>query len=231
MQEMFEVFVSRIEGDGNVKWLYKAASGGIETSPRIQIGYSYEDLYLTFNANYGSTQEILLKRYSSYDFNLDWSKSILNQNYSGTPTKPHIKISTNGEIALGATFAGNLSVENINIESEGLSDIAIFKFNGFKALWGKNVGSSVSDFCQDVEIDSEGSIFVLGSYGASLIASPEFSSPNYYPAPDGNLDLIMLKYSGVGTLLDIVDAGGIAKDEGISLSIDLEDNIYITGYI
>ena len=226
-----EVFISRIEGDGNVKWLYKAASGGIETSPRIQIGYSYEDLYLTFNANYGSTQEILLKRYSSYDFNLDWSKSILNQNYSGTPAKPHIKISTNGEIALGVTFAGNLSVENINIESEGLSDIAIFKFNGFKSLWGKNIGSSVADFCQDVEIDSEGSIFVLGSYGASLIASPEFSSPNYYPAPEGNLDLIMLKYSGVGTLLDIVDAGGIAKDEGISLSIDLEDNIYITGYI
>jgi len=226
-----EVFVSRVEGDGNVKWIYKIGSGGSETSPRIQIGYAYEDLYVTLNANYGSTQEILLRRYSSYDFHLDWSKSIPNQNYSGIPTKPHIKLSTNGEIALGATFAGNLSVENINIESEGLSDIAIFKFNGFKALWGKNVGSTVSDFCHDVEIDSEGSIFVLGSYGASLIASPEFSSPNYYPAPEGNLDLIMFKYSGVGTLLDIVDAGGIAKDEGISLSIDKEDNIYLTGYI
>ena len=226
-----EVFVSRIEGDGNVKWIYKIGSGGSETGPRIQIGYAYEDLYVALNANYGSTQEILLRRYSSYDFHLDWSKSIVNQNYSNILTQPHIKLSTNGEIALGATFAGNLLVESINIESEGITDIAIFKFNGFKALWGKNIGSTVADYCQDVEIDSEGSIFVLGSYGASLIASPEFTSPNYYPAPYGNLDLVMLKYSGVGTLLDIVDAGGIAKDEGISLSIDLQDNIYITGYI
>ena len=226
-----EVFVSRIEGDGNIKWINKIGSGGSETSPAIQIGYAYEDLYVTLNANYGSSQEILLRRYSSYDFNLDWSKSIVNQNYSNVLTQPHIKISSNGEIAMGATFAGNLLVEDINIESEGSTDIAIFKFNGYKALWGKNVGSTTSDYCQDVDIDSEGSIFVLGSYGASLIASPEFSSPYYYPAPQGNLDLVMLKYSKVGVLLDIVDAGGIAKDEGISLSIDAEDNIYLTGYI
>lgn len=226
-----EVFVSRIEGDGNVKWINKIGTGGSETSPRIQIGYAYEDLYVVLNANYGSSQEILLRRYSSYDFTLDWSKSIFNQNFDNVLSQPHIKLSTNGEIALGATFAGNLLVENINIKSEGLTDIAIIKFNGFKALWGKSIGSAVADFCQDVEIDSEGSIFVLGSYGASLIASPDFSSPSYYPAPQGNLDLVMLKYSGNGTLLDIVDAGGIAKDEGISLSIDLQDNIYLTGYI
>jgi hypothetical protein len=82
-----------------------------------------------------------------------------------------------------------------------------------------------------VEIDSEGSIFILGSYGGKLIASPEISSPTYYPSPEGDLDLILFKYSNGGTLLDIVDAGGITRDEGISLSLDGSDNIYLTGYI
>jgi hypothetical protein len=227
----YEVFIARVEDDGYIKWLYKAGTGGNETNPSIQIGNAFEDLYLAFNTTDGSSQKIVLNRYSSYDFELQWSKDIVNTNYGVTPTSPRIKVSGNGEIALGATFSGSLSSNGNTIDSNGDSDIAIFKFNGFRTLWAKNVGSSSADYCQDVDIDSEGSIFILGSYGGKLIASPEISSPNYYPSPEGNLDLIMFKYSNIGTLLDVVDAGGIAKDEGISLSIDNDDNIYLTGYI
>jgi hypothetical protein len=227
----FEVFIARIESDGYVKWLYKAGSGGNESSPSIQIGNSFEDLYLAYNTNDGSSQKIILTRHSSYDFELEWNKELVNIGYGSTPTIPHIKVSTNGEIALGATFSGTITTENFIVESNGYNDIAIFKFNGYRTIWAKNVGSNASDYCQDVEIDSEGSIFILGSYGGKLIASPEISSPTYYPSPEGDLDLILFKYSNGGTLLDVVDAGGITKDEGISLSLDKSDNIYLTGYI
>jgi hypothetical protein len=227
----YEVFIARVEDDGYIKWLYKAGSGGSETNPSIQIGTAFEDLYLAFNTNDGTSQRIVLNRHSSYDFNLQWSKDLINTGHNGIPASPRIKVSKNGEIAMGATFAGSILVDGKSIDSNGNTDIAIFKFNGYRTLWFKNVGSSVADYCQDVDIDSEGSIFILGSYGAKLIASPEISSPTYYPSPKGNLDLIMFKYSSGGTLLDVVDAGGIAKDEGISLSIDSSDNIYLTGYI
>ena len=226
-----EVYAARIEGDGNVKWLSKMETGGTESDPSIQIGESFEDLYIAFNSTLGAIQKIYLNRYTSYDFNLDWSKTIENYNFNSTPSKSRIKVSRNGEIVLGSTFKGTLHVDNIQFSSVGETDIGIFKFNGYRPLWGKNIGSTYSDYCQDVGIDSEGNIFVLGSYSGYLLSSPEFSSPNYYIPPVGSNDVIMFKYDSLGNLLDIVDSGGLGKDEGMSISFDKEDNIYLTGYI
>jgi len=226
-----EVFAARIEGDGNIKWLNKMNTGGEESDPSLHIGESYEDLYIAFNSKLGLDQKIYLNRYTSYDFHADWSKTITNTNFGTFTTKPHIRVSKNGEIALGASFKGKLTVDDISFTSIGDSDIAVFKFNGYRPLWGKNVGSFYSDFCQDIGIDSEGNIFVLGSYSGYLTASPSFSSPNYYPSPQGDLDVIMFKYDQEGTLLDIVDSGGLGRDEGMSISFDKDDNIYLTGYV
>lgn len=226
-----EVFIARIEGDGNVKWLYKANSGGSEENPSIQIGKNFEDLYLSYSSRNGSIQNLVLSKYSSYDFQLEWSKSYQNYDYSNYHIGPKIKVSGNGEIALGATFSGRIDMEGKIIPSNGDKDIAIMKFNGYRNLWAKAVGSKDADYCQDVEIDSDGNIYILGSYDGPLIASPEFSSPGYYPSPEGNSDIVMFKYNHLGVLLDIVDAGGINRDEGISLSLDKEDNIYLTGYV
>ena len=226
-----EVFISRIEGDGNVKWLYKANSGGTEENPSIQIGKDYEDLYLSYSSRNGSNQNLILSKYSSYDFTLEWTRSYLNTGHLNYHIGPKIKVSGNGEIALGATFSGVIDVEGKSIPSNGDKDIAIMKFNGYRNLWAKSVGSKDADYCQDVEIDSEGNLYILGSYDGPLIVSPEFSSPGYYPSPEGNSDIVLFKYDHHGVLLDIVDAGGINKDEGISLSLDKEDNIYLTGYV
>jgi len=226
-----EVFIARIEGDGNVKWLYKANSGGTEENPSIVIGKDYEDLYLSYSSRIGSAQNLILSKFISYDFNLGWTRSYKNVGHSSYHVFPRIKVSGNGEIALGATFSGFLEVDGKVISSNGNKDIAIMKFNGHRNLWAKSVGSIYADYCQDVEIDSDGNIYILGSYDGPLIVSPEFSSPIYYPSPEGDSDIILFKYDHHGTLLDIVDAGGINRDEGISLSLDKEDNIYLTGYV
>lgn len=226
-----EIFVSRIESDGYVKWIKSVGSNHYESNPSLEMGRSFEDLYLAYNSNSGSEQKIILGKYSSYDFVNEWTKEIINLNYNSVDTEPHIKISSLGDIALGATFAGSLSVDGLMVESEGVTDIALIKFSGLKATWMKSVGSSNSDYCHDVQIDSEGNIYTLGSYGAKLKASPEYVSPSYYDAPKGDLDVIMFKYSGDGRLLDIVNSGGLARDEGISLSLDDEENMYITGYV
>jgi hypothetical protein len=226
-----EIFVARIEGDGNVKWLYKVNSGGIEENPSIQIGKDYDDLYLAYSSRTGSLQNLVLSKYVSYDFHEEWTRSYRNSGYSNYHISPKIKVSGNGEIAMGATFSGFLEIEGKVIPSNGDKDIAIMKFNGYRNLWSKAVGSVEADYCQDVEIDADGNIYILGSYDGPLIVSPEFSSPGYYPSPEGNSDIVLFKYDHSGILLDIVDAGGINRDEGISLSLDKDGNIYLTGYI
>jgi len=242
------VFVARIEPDGNIRWINKPNSGRKECKPSISLGKSFEDLYLGYSSIGTTDQIVYFNKYSSYDFLSNWSREFLNPN-NGTSVilldpsaiaETNISTSKNGDIALALTFNGQLITEGLtltsvgydsNVIGSGSTDIGIIKFNGYRILWGKTVGSSSIDYAHDVSIDSAGNIYVAGSYGSQLIVSPEYTYPNYYPGPIGNLDVLLLKYSPEGHLIDVVTSGGVNIDEGVSMGLDDEDNIYLTGYL
>ena len=227
-----KVFVARIDGSGNLIYLNQLNTDGQESSVRMIINKNYQDLYLTFTyiSEDSVTQNVYLSKYSSYNFTNIFNKIIKNTGFTDT-TEQHISISPNGEIALGVTFTGNLLIDNYNLSSKGEFDIAVFNFNEYKINWCRSMGSLYSDYCHAVGIDSLGYIFVLGSYRGSLIASPDYTSPNYYNSPDGTSSVIMFKFNGKGDFVDIVSSGGISSAEGISICFDASDNIYLTGYV
>jgi hypothetical protein len=151
--------------------------------------------------------------------------------------EPHIKVSRNQEIALGVTYSGTLVINDISLQNvlteTSITDtnMALIKLEGFKMVWVKELRSAGIDRLNDVGIDSSGRIYFVGSYGGDLITSPEYSSPQYYPAPSGASDIIVGKFSPDGLIYDIINTGGANIDEGISMDLDAEDNIYLTGYI
>jgi hypothetical protein len=77
------------------------------------------------------------------------------------------------------------------------------------------------------------SSLILDNRGMDII----FNDNNVYVTgfatnANGDKDVVLLKYSTLGTLTDtvIVDRAG-DEDAGVSLAVDEEDNIYIAGYI
>jgi hypothetical protein len=228
------VFAARIDGSGNIKWLNQIGTGGVETNVKIQIGDNYGSLYLTFfytSLDY-STHSIYFSKYESYSFTKVFDKIIKNTSpiNNFVSAEQHLSVSRKGEVALGVTFSGTLSVDGFTLKSKGNLDIAVFKMNDYKIEWAKSMGSTNADYCHDIGIDSLGHIFILGSYKGILADSPDYVSPNLYPPPVGGSDMILFKYDEKGTLIDVVSAGGLGNDEGYSISFDKSDNIYIAGY-
>lgn len=245
------IFVVRIEIDGNVRWLYKKDTGYNQYNPSLKLSDSYNDLYVSFSSIETTDQKIYFSKYSSYDLIPVWEKVFLNKD-NGIPVvspaisnpdyiaESHISTSKKGELVLAMSFYGSISVDDITINSlnydsnimgSGSTDIALFKFNGSRILWSRVAGSSMVDRVHSVDIDLSGNVYLLGSYEGYFKSSPEYTSPNYYKSPQGDSDVLLLKYEKGGTLIDIVSSGGINKDEGMSISLDSDDNAYITGYV
>jgi hypothetical protein len=65
---------------------------------------------------------------------------------------------------------------------------------------------------------------VIGSFTGTAYFSP------YEENSRGGKDIYLVKFNKDGLLVDIVTAGGNLDDEGLSLVLDPEENIYITGY-
>jgi hypothetical protein len=245
------VFVSRIEPDGNVRWLYKKDTGFNQYNPTLKLNDSYNNLYISFTSVEGTDQKIYFSKYTSYDLIPEWEKIFLNKNngisvvspVASNPdyiAEPHISTSKKGELVLAMSFYGSISIDDINLNSmnydsniigSGSTDIALFKFNGYRILWSRLAGSLMVDRIHSVDIDSTGNVYLLGSYEGLLTSSPEYLFPNEYKSPEGDSDVLLLKYGKDGSLLDVVSSGGINKDEGMSISLDSEDNVYLTGYV
>lgn len=222
-----EVYVAKVEHDGYIKYLNKLGTGTEETNPALCLG-SNNDLYVSFSSTTLSTSDVVVRAYNALSFDLQWEKKISYSGISILPIKAVIDLSNSGEIVLGLSYVGKLSCDNIDLYSVGQSDLAIFKFlvTG-KLLWARNIGSSYGNSVSSIKVDVDDRIYMLSSYSGTLIEN----SPNPIEESVGDLDVLLLKLEKDGTLIDLVSTGSLSKDEGMGLSLDAQQNIYITGYL
>lgn len=137
-----------------------------------------------------------------------------------------ITIDPKGNVLLSGSFEGTLTYEGKDISSfPGTVDIFALKLTPTAKLsWVKMCGGSSGDYAYDIKSDSEGDVFIIGSFTGSAYFSPEEENSR------GGKDIYLVKFNKDGILVDIVTAGGNLDDEGLSLVLDPEENIYITGY-
>jgi len=81
--------------------------------------------------------------------------------------------------------------------------------------WNKTIANIGQDEGRDILIDNNGDIIITGSfYNSSKVAD----------------DIIIAKYNSNGALDWNKTWGGPSDDSGLSIAVDLSNNIYITGY-
>ena len=222
-----EIYVAKIGYDGYIAYLEKLNTGFGEYNPSLALG-DYNDLYIGFSNIGTGINYIKLNSYNALSFSLNWSNNIVYATTLITPNKPKIDISKYGEIVLGTTFNGNLSIGTTSINSLGGLDYVVFKFlTTSNLVWAKDIGFGYGDCINDVKIDRKGRVYILGSYSGTFYQD----SPTPLETSDGDLDVLLIKLENDGNLLDIVSSGGLAKDEGLGICIDRDENIYLTGYI
>ena len=212
-----DIFLTKFSNEGTKLWTKQWGTAYMDISYSISIdnsdniyvtGYTYGDLYGT---NSGTTDVFLTKL--SGDGNILWAKQ---WGTSGGDSGESVIIDSNGNIYVAGYTFGDLD-GNTNA---GYYDIFLTKFNseGTK-LWTKQLGTVESDYGRSAITDSNGNIYVTGYTHGNL---------------DGNInageaDIFIIKFDSEGTKLWTRQWGTDSIDISLSISIDSNDKIYVTG--
>jgi len=156
----------------------------------------------------GGLSQIFLLKYTTFDSELQFSKT-----WGGVR---------------GNDYGSGVAVDNLGDEyvvgtttsfGAGQADVVLLKYDSsgnllFQRTWGTG---PLNNYGTGVAVDSGGDIYVTGyTYGLG-------------PNP-GTSAVILLKYDQSGNLLFQKTWGGIENDFGTGITVDLDGNVYVTGY-
>jgi hypothetical protein len=118
--------------------------------------------------------------------------------------------------------------EIYNLTSSGLEDIFISKLdsNG-NFIWAGALGGASLDYGLDITIDNFGNVFTTGAFSGTSDFDPGSGTFNLESA--GAADLFISKLDANGDFLWAKNLGNSSDDDGSSIAIDDEGNLFIKG--
>ena len=85
--------------------------------------------------------------------------------------------------------------------------------------WTNQIGSARADYGSGITTDTKGNVYLLGQSNGSIGTDINFGSGGF----------IVVKYDNTGTLQWINQYGTKFQDIGKAITIDANDNVYVTG--
>mgnify|MGYP001603756245 CR=1 FL=1 len=203
-----------IDASGNV---FMAGTFG---SPSITFGF-------TTLLNKGNDDVFIAKYHSSG--NVFWAQGF---GRSDIESARGIKIDASGNIFVTGTFKGPTIVfdtDTLTNHSVNNYDFFLVKLNtNGNVLWAKSFGGSSSDYASDINLGSDGSIVVSGSFSSPTITFGDTTltisdSSSYF------YDAFVVKFDADGNTIWAKKGDGSQVDYGYGNCIDASSNIYVTG--
>ena len=94
-------------------------------------------------------------------------------------------------------------------------------------LWSKSMGSTTNDFAYSIAADNAGNIYTVGTFAGTVDFDP---GPGVFnKTATGSHDIYIFKLDASGNFLWANTIGGTNWDEALSVVLDPQGNIYITG--
>jgi hypothetical protein len=143
-----------------------------------------------------------------------------------------IAIDKSGNLIITGYFNGNMVVNNTSLTSSGFEDIYLIKYSTAGAfVWARKAGgASINDIGKSIVTDSNGSIYLTGSYSGNVsFAGGPFNVGPALNSVTGSTDIFIAKYLANGSCVQAASAGGNSSENGISIDIDSLGKIYVTG--
>ncbi len=223
-------FVSKFSEDGNLLWaksilgsstiMIKDHKTGFNND-LVVAGIFYFDAYLdndTIAAN--GVSDIFVMKYNQYG-DIIWYYTFGGIDFDDVYA---IDFDNNYNIFIAGSFKDQTYFGVDNTVSAGQKDAFFAKldYNGI-GQWVKSAGSQGDDEILDLLVDNNGNIYVTGYMSDSAV----FGDIILYS--QGYLDFFIAKYNSSGNIIKANSYGGVFDDFGNSISIDDNNNIYVTG--
>ncbi|MHA2362552.1 MAG: SBBP repeat-containing protein [Candidatus Hodarchaeales archaeon] len=235
-----DAFLLRLSNNGDLEW--SSYFGGIKEDVSLSMAIDTDDNIIIGGYTYSNeTFPTIWGTESSMEGNIDGFVSVFSpegnlswSNYFGGGGLEFIydiaSDSQNGIIITGLTSSDNIEeLDEFDSTYGDQNDSFILKYYsditmGYRVLWGSYLGGNGTDISQDVAIDDEDNIIVIG-----YTNSTDFPLNYSYDSLTGKNDTFLTKFSSQGDLLFSTLIGGTGDDYGRGLLVDKQNTILITG--
>ncbi len=239
-----DIFLAKYNTNGQLKWAKSISGTGSNVGKSIVADVN-GNVYLTgyfegtadFDPSDGTSNltsagsvDIFLAKYDSSGV-FQWAKSAGGTDYDQGYS---LAIDDNSQnVYLTGCFTGtaefNPTGPAINLTSAGSDDIFLAKYDSNGAIkWAKSAGGTSSDEGHSIAVDKIGNVYLTGFFNITADFDPSDGTSKITSA--GLEDIFFAKYNANGILQWAKSAGGNYYDEGLSITVDGDGNVYLTGY-
>ena len=239
-----DVFVQKLDPDGNYLWSRRM--GGIRGDAGTDIvADKLGNVYTTgsfrdlVDFDPGQDTSYLSSAFGSVDVfiqkldaagNFLWAKSL---GANGTDVGISLDTDSSGNIYVMGHFWGtvdfNPGPDTVNITGNALSgDIFILKLDASgNFVWARVLGPQSGLDGTHLKVDENGNVYITGAYWGTVDFDP--GPDNFDLTAVGDLDIFIQKMDTDGNFLWARGMGGIYGDNGYSIFVDPDENVYATG--
>ena len=228
----YDIFVAKMDAIGNWQWATQAGGTDLDEGIAITIddeGKCYITGHFRDTATFGSytltSNGILDIFVAKTDANGNWIWAAKAGGMNFADRGKSITIDNARNTYVTGNFSGTATFGSYSITSSGEKDIFVAKMdaNG-NWQWVTKAGGSDSDNGYGITIDNAGNCYLTGNFKETAT----FGS--YSLISDGYADIFVSEIDSDGNWQWATKAGGSDWDEGIAITIDEDENTYITGY-
>ncbi len=239
----YDVFISKLDPDGNFVWANNMGGLGDDFGQAIAIdpaGKIVNTGFFSGTSDFdpGTTQYNLVSAGGNDVYisklngvgNFVWAKSIGgigNDASNSIATDESGNILTTGYFESTADF--DPGVASYTLVSQGLQDIFISKLDGSgNFVWAKTIGGAGLDAGVSIATDASGNVIATGYFRGTVDFDP--GPGTFTLASQGQEDIFILKLNSTGNFVWAKAMGGARADGGNSVALDLTGKIYTFGY-
>lgn len=242
-----DVFVAKLNTDGNVLWTKSLGGYGDDIGRTISVGASgnvYISGYFSSNGDFDPAEEEEFTLFwgggdDTFIVKLDgngsfvWARSVGGKN---SDRSVRIGIDQNEHIYVTGDFyeSGDFdpSPKNLKLTSMGKKDIFILKLNsGGDLLWANSFGGESDDEVRSMTIDNRGNLYLTGAFTGRVDFDPgvetvELKADTTYA---GMMDGFVMNLTSDGKFRWARPFGSEYNDIGYAIAADKQMNVFITG--
>ncbi len=159
-----------------------------------------------------------------------WARSFGS---SATDKGHSVAVDSDGNIYFTGEFRGTVDFNpgpgNSSLTStSGSEDIFVLKLDSAGAfVWVKQMGGISTDVATSIALDSDHNVYTTGYF--SLIADFDPGTGTAQLTAAGDHDVFVSKFNASGNLVWAKRIGGTSHEDGRSLTMDSDGNVYIAG--
>ncbi|OJJ14315.1 hypothetical protein BKI52_43330 [marine bacterium AO1-C] len=231
-----DIFVTKLNNDGNFVWAYQLGSTGNDWGSSIALDANNHVLIAgLFNGTMDfdpssnianlSSGNMFIAKYDS-DRNYLWAK--------GISARSSIKMDTDkdGNLYVIGSLQGTADLDpstNVaNVTASGINDIYVAKYNKDGLFqWVNNIGGNDWTLPKKITVDDDGNLYIVGEFMGTVDLDMGTGTSNR--TSKGNLDAFIAKYNtnGVFQWGDVI--GGSNIDSSVDVAVADDGQVYFVG--